>query len=135
MAAGLAGRSSTPQHFVHPGGAEVLPVILLWGLGTLTKPSNLFFVYILTCFVFYGILYSPFTVVSVSVVSVVTSCPSVSIHPSILKLRGDRAFPVVDQKLWNEPPLRIRPASMLSVFKSKLTCSLWRPRLSVKVAS
>lgn len=76
------------HHFpAHPGGPQVLPVILPWGLGTLTKPSNSFFVYILTCFVVYGILYSPFTVVSVLFVGCLIWSSGnqlpIGIHPSI----------------------------------------------------
>ena len=42
-----------------------------------------------------------------------------------LTLRGDRAFASAAQKLWNELPLHVRQASLLSSFKSYLKTHLF----------
>lgn len=43
-----------------------------------------------------------------------------TVPPSRLKSRGDRAFAVIGPKLWNELPLHVRLAPSVPIFKSRL---------------
>lgn len=48
-----------------------------------------------------------------------------TIPPSRLKSRGDRAFAVLGPKLWNELPLHVRLAPSVPIFKSRLKTHLF----------